>query len=334
MDAADTLLRRLPPLPHDLLVGVSGGADSVALLLLLTRRRSTQGGRLWAVHVDHALRGEASDGDALFVKELCERLRVPLLTYRAHPPERPSEDWARKARYSFFRQAMEQTRAEALCLAHHLDDQAETFLLHLLRGAGPAGLNGMAPDTTRDGMRILRPLLSIRREELRQYLLSVGQIWREDASNADARYLRNAVRHELLPLMEQLGPGAAEHIAAAAALLREEDELLDRQATALLGDALSSRALPLSVLEGCEPALRARLLRRWWQEQAGGALPEHALSRRQTELLLSIPDVPGSGCELYGGWRALRGRRHLHLVPPCPDPAPAPQPVCDGACLG
>ena len=111
-----------------LLVGLSGGADSVALLLLLL----DSGAEVAAVHVNHGLRGEASDGDEAFVRELCSQLHVPLMTFRACPPENPGENWAREVRYGFFRQAMQETGADALVLAHHRDDQAETMLLHLL----------------------------------------------------------------------------------------------------------------------------------------------------------------------------------------------------------
>ena len=157
---------KLQNLPQRLLVGLSGGADSVALLLLLM----DAGKQITAVHVNHGLRGDASDGDEAFVRALCEKHQVPLLTYRADPPDNPGENWAREARYGFFREAMAKTGAEALVLAHHRDDQAETLLLHLLRGAGLTGLTGMSPDTTADGLRIIRPLLGYSRAELRAYL--------------------------------------------------------------------------------------------------------------------------------------------------------------------
>ena len=154
-------------LPRELLAGVSGGADSVALLRMLL----DAGIAVTAVHVNHGLRGEASDGDEAFVQALCEALHIPLLTYRADPPDNPGEDWARKVRYGFFCQAAEETGIRVIALAHHMDDQAETLLLHLVRGCGLTGLAGMAADSVNaDGLRILRPLLGFTRQELRRYL--------------------------------------------------------------------------------------------------------------------------------------------------------------------
>lgn len=111
-------------LPMRLLAGVSGGADSVALLLLLADRRQQLGGEITAVHVNHGLRGDASDGDEAYVRQLCRDLRVPLLCYRAEPPAHPGESWARDARYGFFQQAARETGCHDVVLAHHMDDQA------------------------------------------------------------------------------------------------------------------------------------------------------------------------------------------------------------------
>ena len=294
-----------------LLVGLSGGADSVALLLLLL----DSGADAVAVHVNHGLRGEASDGDEAFVQELCARLNVPLLTYRACPPENPGEGWAREARYGFFRQAMRETGADALVLAHHRDDQAETLLLHLLRGAGLTGLAGMAADSEMDGMRILRPLLAYSREELRAYLKEKNQPWREDASNGDARYLRNALRRDVLPVLERLAPGAAERMANAASLLREDEAALN----ALAADFLArypGDALLIAALQSQPVGLQKRILRAWWTRCAAPT-EERSLSAAQTDALHALVTATASAqCNLPGGWHGQRGWAHLHLVAP------------------
>lgn len=294
-----------------LLVGLSGGADSVALLLLLL----DAGADVAAVHVNHGLRGAESDGDEAFVRELCEDLKVPLVTYRARPPENPGENWAREVRYGFFREAMREVGADALVLAHHRDDQAETLLLHLLRGSGLTGLTGMAPESLRDGMRILRPLLFFSRESLRAYLIQKGQAWREDASNGDARYLRNALRNELLPRMEQLAPGAAARMAQTAALLQEDEAVL----TALTADFLArypGEAIPLAALRQQPQGMQTRILRQWWENTAKPT-GERSLSVLQTGALWALldPDVSPQ-CNLPGGWHGQRGWTHLHLVSP------------------
>ena len=294
-----------------LLVGLSGGADSVALLHLLL----DAGAEVAAVHVNHGLRGAESDGDEAFVRSLCANLTVPLHVYRADPPENPGENWAREVRYGFFRRAMQETGADALVLAHHRDDQAETLLLHLMRGAGLTGLTGMAADTQRDGMRILRPLLNFSRESLRAYLQEKNQPWREDASNGDARYLRNAVRQELLPLMERLAPGAAARMAQTALLLQEDEAVL----TALTADFLARHpgdALPLDELTAHPAGLQKRILRAWWTAVAAPA-EEHSLSAAQTDALHALAAAEASArCNLPGGWHGQRGWTHLHLISP------------------
>ena len=299
------------PLPQRVLAGISGGADSVALLHLLLQ----SGTKVTAVHVNHGLRGEASDGDEAFVQALCERWQVPLLAYRANPPENPGEDWARKMRYAFFRQAAEKTGVNAIALAHHRDDQAETLLMHLLRGSGMTGLQAMSPDSTVDGLRLLRPLLDFSREELREMLREMGQDWREDATNADPRYLRNAIRLEVLPQLEQLAPGCSARLAATAALLQDEEAVLDGLAQDFLEKYGGQRYLPLDALRAQSAAMQRRILRAWWQTQSGGDFQERCLSREQTEALRELIDAGASArCNLPGGWQGQRGWTHLHLL--------------------
>lgn len=293
-------------LPQRILVGLSGGADSVALAYLLLREDVD----LRAVHVNHGLRGEASDGDEAFVRQLCREWSLPLDVYRATLPEHPGEDWARQARYGFYRQAMEKHGADAVALAHHRDDQAETFLLHLLRGAGLTGLTGMEQDVQVLGVRVIRPLLGASRQELRDLLTQAGIPWREDESNQDTRYLRNALRCQVLPMMEQLAPGATGRIAATAGLLRLDEAALSEQAEVM---AAGEPYIPLNRLNDLPSGLLHRVLRRWWQRCATPR-EESNLSRQQTEALASlVKGMPGSKCNLPMGWQGYRGWTHLHL---------------------
>lgn len=331
MARLDEIAATLNALPAHVLVGVSGGADSVALLLVLVR---VPGLRVEAAHVNHGLRGEASDGDEAFVRELCARLGVPLRCYRAQPPAHPGEGWAREARYGFFRQAMAAGGAQALVLAHHLDDQAETLLLHLLRGAGLTGLAGMRADGVVDGLRIIRPLLGYAREDLRGALIELGQPWREDATNADPRYLRNAVRTQLLPLMEQLAPGAARRMAATAGLLRADADALAAQANAFLDAHGGESWLRLAPLTELPKALQAQVLRTWWQRAVGCKLDERSLDLPQTEALAALIDGhAGQKANLPDRWTAQRGWSCLHLVPPQKAVPAGPVPAADGAAL-
>jgi tRNA(Ile)-lysidine synthase len=181
-------------------VGVSGGADSVALLLLLQGRPEIS---LHVVHLDHQIRGQASAEDADFVTNLAGKLALPATIVRRDQiepgmgssplPKNPSARY-RAIRLELFRRVVEREKLLGVILAHQADDQAETILLRLLRGSGPAGLAAMRPVRQIGGLTILRPLLGIRRQALRDFLISRGQDWREDASNRSEKYARNRVR--------------------------------------------------------------------------------------------------------------------------------------------
>lgn len=191
-------------------VAVSGGADSVALLWALARLRAAGRGRLVVAHFNHQLRGRESDVDAAFVVELARRLGlgVELGAADEDPIDKPAQDGgrhrseadARTARYRFLLGAAERVGARYLATAHTADDQAETILHRLIRGAGLEGLSGMSRSRVLSpAVTLMRPMLSIRRSEVESYLRSLGQDWRDDATNRETRFTRNRIRHELLP---------------------------------------------------------------------------------------------------------------------------------------
>jgi tRNA(Ile)-lysidine synthetase-like protein len=180
-------------------VGVSGGADSVALLRLVMQFRPDLG--LHVAHLNHELRGQESEADAVFVRELAERHRLPCTIARRSEIEprlakRPANKSAlyRAVRFLLFKKVAGENGLHGVLLAHHADDQAETVLHRLLRGSGPAGLVGIAPESRQGMLSIFRPLLQHGREELRDYLKTIGQDWREDSSNQSGKYLRNRLR--------------------------------------------------------------------------------------------------------------------------------------------
>lgn len=220
--------------PHDcLIVGVSGGADSVALLDLLSQLPGLPL-QLVVAHVNHCLRGRESDADEAFVQELasayglaCEVTRVAVQEQAAQQ-HCSLEEAGREARYAFFEALRQRHQAAAVAVAHHADDQAETLLLRLLRGAGSSGLSAMAPRT---GAGIIRPLLGCTRQELRDYLAARQLTFREDSSNAKQDVLRNRIRHELLPLLQTYNPAIAERLAATAQLLGEEQQVVNHYTT-------------------------------------------------------------------------------------------------------
>ena len=208
-------------------MAVSGGADSVALLRLLHIFRDDLGITLNVVHFNHSLRGEESEADARFVSELAATLDCEFTVAKenvaaeAARKRRNLEDTARDLRYAFFQRVVEESRATRIAVAHTSDDQAETVLSHMIRGTGPTGLAGIYPQVG----SVVRPLLEMRRQDLRQYLQEIGQTWREDSTNKDAHHLRARIRAQLLPQLEgDFSPQIVPHLCELSRLSREEVE--------------------------------------------------------------------------------------------------------------
>ena len=252
----ETITRHALVHPGDrVAVGVSGGADSVALLLLLEELAPKLGVRLLVCHFNHQLRGAAADVDEAFVAGLARSHGLEFFAAREDVAGRASdegwnlEDAARRLRYGFFSRLVEEGRADCVAVAHSADDQAETVLAHLMRGTGPTGLGGIYPVVG----HVVRPLLDVRRQELRDYLRARGQEWREDESNRDQARLRARIRHQLLPVLERdFQPAMVENLARLAGLAREEERfwmrLLDDRLAALMertAHGLSIRAADL-----------------------------------------------------------------------------------------
>jgi tRNA(Ile)-lysidine synthase len=211
-------------------VAVSGGADSVALLLLLTELREKLGIVLVVAHFNHQLRGKASDADELFVRKLAGCLGLPFQSDHANVAaqakrERANlEDTARRARYAFFARLVAEGHATRIAVAHTADDQAETVLAHILRGTGLAGLAGISAVSG----HVFRPLLEFRRHELRAYLRARNQRWREDVTNRDTSRMRARIRKKLLPMLEkQFQPAIVEQLSTLASLACEDDHFLN-----------------------------------------------------------------------------------------------------------
>jgi tRNA(Ile)-lysidine synthase len=259
-------------------VALSGGADSVALVHILRDLEAASDLTVAGLaHFNHQLRGAESDEDESFCRALATSLGLPIdvgrddVRARARAERRSIEDAARVARYAFLDAAVDRLECDVVAVAHSRDDQAETFLLRLLRGAGPRGLAGILP---RAG-RVVRPLLDVARAELRRYVADRGLTFREDATNQDLSIPRNRVRHELLPYLErEFCPGLTAVLAREAAIARDDEDRLQHEAIDLASRiVLTSAARPgddssaarveidAAALTSLHPALAARVAR-------------------------------------------------------------------------
>ncbi len=208
-------------------LAVSGGADSVALAFLLTKggKKKNAAKRFVILHVDHGLRAESAE-EYEFVRALAARLSIPFEGLHAKVVRRQGESIemaARRVRMEFFERCMAAHGLDAIATGHHMDDEAETFLMRLKRASGPEGLAGLRPVSRVGKVKFVRPLLGCRDAELKSYLRRFGEEWREDASNGDVSIERNKIRHKVIPfLVETLDPDLVEHIHKITALLRGE----------------------------------------------------------------------------------------------------------------
>lgn len=300
-----------------LLVAVSGGVDSMVLLDVLVCLRDRLGLRLHVAHVHHGLRGRAADRDAAFVVAEAARRGLAASVCRLDPGERRRgesvEMWARAARYACLDATAARVRASRIAVAHTLDDQAETVLLHLLRGTGPRGLAGIPPVRH----RILRPLLTVSRAEVEAYAAARRLVIRTDASNASDAYLRNRVRHHLLPLLaKEYNPRIVESLAALAALMREDESALADQAASLLATAARGAGptirLAKDALRGAPPAVARRALQEAFRRASRGG---HALTRRHLEALSRLL-TRDAVVRLPGGAEARREGIEVRIGPP------------------
>ena len=290
---------------HDLLragasavVGVSGGADSVALLHMLTALAPSMGFTVCAAHFNHGIRGAAADADEAFVQRLCARLGVPLFCGQADVPSlaesrgQTLEQAAREARYAFLEEARVHFGADVIAVAHHMDDQAETLLLHLARGAGLAGLVGMK---ARRG-RVIRPLLPLRRSEIEAYLSQEGLSFCTDETNLLRDSTRNRIRLDVLPyLAEHVNPAIVPALCAASELLAQDEAYLCEAAgQGLLAVQRGENAYDRAALAALPPALLGRAVR--MALAAAGA--EKDIERTHVEQVIAL--LQGrTGARLY-----------------------------------
>ena len=303
-------LRELVQPGERVFCAVSGGADSVALLFGMYLLREKFQFDLSAAHFNHHLRGEESDRDAEFVQEFCRGYGIPLVLGNAQvrPGKKGLEAAAREARYAFLR-----SLPGKVATAHTADDNAETVLMHLIRGTGLKGLGGIAPVNG----SVIRPMLSVTRQEVEAFLQEYHLPHREDSSNASDDFLRNRLRHHVMPLLQMENPGVSLAISAAALRLRQDEAYLQSQ--------LEPELPNVSVLAQMPPALQSRYLEHFLK-QNGVPEPEQVHISAARELLYS--DKPSARMDFPGGVVIARDYDRLTVLgnPPAPEEAAIPVP--------
>lgn len=299
--------------PGDQIVcAVSGGADSMAMLFAMYLLKEKMGIRLAAAHFNHNLRGSESNADEAFVRDFCARYDIELFVGSAEVTagEKGLEAAAREARYAFFA-----TLPGKIATAHTADDNAETVLLHLVRGTGLKGLGGIAPIRG----KIIRPMLSVTRQEVLAFLEEYHIPHREDSSNQTDQFLRNRLRHHVMPLLKAENPSIAENLSATALRLRQDEQALQE-------NAAYTEPLEVRWLRNQSPAIRSRVLERFLKEH-GVKEPEAAHIAQAEALVFSenpsaFARFPGNVIirrqyDILTAAEELAGLEPLDLICPC-----------------
>jgi tRNA(Ile)-lysidine synthase len=306
------------------LAAVSGGSDSMALLLLLKAACSAVRVQVTAAYVDHGLR-PATAMEAAFVAGLCRRLNVPCVTTEIPLLSHPSEAHLREERYAALARVATECGAGWIATGHTRDDQVETILFRFLRGSSRAGLAGMREIR----QNLLRPLLGLGREDLRAWLRDTGVGWVEDPSNASLRYTRNKIRHLLIPAVEEtMGSGRLRHLPTVAELWRCEDAYLEQEASRFSAYVMRGTGAGLHIdlvaFAAVPEALRPRVLRTWLRTFGHEEIP---LARLRAIMTLG-KESGGNGRLTLEGLTVIREYEVLCAFRSAPRPLGAEQEVC------
>ena len=313
-------LRKLEVNKQDrILVAVSGGADSTALLDALARWKKSE--YLFAAHLNHLLRGAESDADETFVRAITRHLNLPIFLAQenvaacAAHEKKNLEATARRIRYDFLLRTAEQCQANVIVTAHTHDDQVETLVMRLLRGTSAAGLRGIhAAVSLPHSIRLVRPMLNLTRAEVLDHCARYQLDFRHDSSNDSPEFTRNRVRQEVLPLLNTFNPNFGATLIRTARQLNEDDEHLQSEAARWVAELSEDRTLNFEPLRQLPGALRRRVLRQWITQTRGD------VQRIGTVHLMNIDHLilrgeGGQYVELPSGWRVYRCRGQLKLQP-------------------
>jgi tRNA(Ile)-lysidine synthase len=309
-------------------VSVSGGIDSMVLLDLLVRLSGSMGLELVVAHANHGLRGRESDGDEGLVRQVAERRGIEFVSRRLKPREGSNiQDAARSLRQDFLKRLAGETDADVVCLGHNRGDQAETIIMHLMRGAGLAGLRGMSPASRMDGIRVARPIMFASRGEIEAYAKQRGVDFREDSTNARTDYRRNEIRHLVMPRLSEINPKIEEKLCAMGERFAEDEEALTAIAGELFDECLLKSAadsVSISRREYAEmpPAIRRRMLRIMYSTLAGSSAD---LNSDQVERMdgISLSTRKAGEYRLKAPWRFARSGETLMIARAEPRPGSA-----------
>ena len=304
-----TDLSALLPPSSRVLCAVSGGADSMCMLHRLKALEKELAISVCAAHFEHGIRGEESVRDCRFVQEYCQAQDIPFICEHGDVPAEAErrglglEETARLLRYDFLRRAAEALGCDLIATAHNADDNAETLLLNLVRGAGSQGLCGIPP---RRG-NIVRPLLDMTREEIEQYnaLHAVPHV--EDSTNASDEYSRNLLRHKVMPVLRELNPEFSRRALSAAALLRRDGEYLDAQAEEFIREHFDGQSVGIAALKELDRAVSSRVIRRLWSA---------TLYEKHMEAVYALTEGSGLGFADLPGGRMRREQGRLYFTAP------------------
>ncbi|MGI6706061.1 MAG: tRNA lysidine(34) synthetase TilS [Clostridia bacterium] len=315
----DTIREYEMILPQEkVLVAVSGGADSMALLHIL---KELQKEGLWVIHVahvEHGIRGKASEEDARFVEKVCLEWNIPFHLKKVRVPEL-AKKWklsyelaGRRVRYDFFMETLAKIGGQKIAVAHHMDDQAETLLLHLVRGSGGKGLGGMQP--VREG-KIIRPLIRVTRSQIEDYCRENHIHYRRDATNQERVYHRNRMRVDVIPyLKEHFNPDIVATLVRTAEILRQDEEYMDRKSREAFNSLLKRDENGLHIcIEGfrdCHTAIQRRVLRLVF-ESLTGSMADVEYKHINEIIQLAASERAGLELDMPNGVKVRRGYTNL-----------------------
>ena len=308
------------------LAGVSGGPDSVALLLFLLEIKEEYFLDIGVAHLNHMLRGKEADRDEEFVKKLAEKFCLPFFVGKkdvaayAKENQLSIEDSARKVRYSFLKETLEENKYLKIALGHNRDDNVELILMNILRGSGTKGLSGIPPK--RDNL-IIRPLIEISKKQIVEFLESVDQIYMMDSSNNDNIYLRNSIRNYLIPLIEEkYNPKIKESLIRLSTIIKDEDEWMEQETKIIFAKMLISSKpdkikpdtieLSTNAINNCHPALRRRIIRKA-VKKINGKLKKISLSHVDAAVKLSLSETSGESIDFPDQIRVFKKDKSLYL---------------------